>query len=96
MKMDGCNSFSEKIPAVQKNATCNFYECFSSTFLCTVTGFCYVHRFKTPLVRGEPSTQLDQFKKIEALISSDLDHWLCNLYFQVCVQLRNPLFTCLF
>uniref|UniRef100_A0A669EIX4 Orofacial cleft 1 candidate gene 1 protein n=1 Tax=Oreochromis niloticus TaxID=8128 RepID=A0A669EIX4_ORENI len=40
-------------------------------------------RFKTPLIRGEPSTQLDQFKKIEALISSDLDHWLCNLYFQV-------------
>ncbi|XP_070784660.1 uncharacterized protein ofcc1 [Enoplosus armatus] len=38
-------------------------------------------RFKTPLLRGEP--QLDQFKKIEALISSDLDHWLCNLYFQV-------------
>uniref|UniRef100_A0A3B5ABF3 Orofacial cleft 1 candidate 1 n=1 Tax=Stegastes partitus TaxID=144197 RepID=A0A3B5ABF3_9TELE len=40
-------------------------------------------RFKTPMLRGEPSTQLDQFKKIEALISSDLDHWLCNLYFQV-------------
>lgn len=42
-------------------------------------------RFKTPLVRGAPNTQLDQFQKIEALISSDLDHWLCNLYFQVCV-----------
>ncbi|XP_072234877.1 uncharacterized protein ofcc1 [Leuresthes tenuis] len=40
-------------------------------------------RFKTPMLRGEPSTRLDQFKKIEALISSDLDHWLCNLYFQV-------------
>uniref|UniRef100_A0A3Q1F893 Uncharacterized LOC110954429 n=1 Tax=Acanthochromis polyacanthus TaxID=80966 RepID=A0A3Q1F893_9TELE len=40
-------------------------------------------RFKTPLLRGEPSTQMDQFRKIEALISSDLDHWLCNLYFQV-------------
>uniref|UniRef100_A0A3B3Y6J9 Orofacial cleft 1 candidate gene 1 protein n=1 Tax=Poecilia mexicana TaxID=48701 RepID=A0A3B3Y6J9_9TELE len=40
-------------------------------------------RFKTPLIRGEPSPQLDQFKKIEAIISSDLDHWLCNLYFQV-------------
>ncbi|XP_075873493.1 uncharacterized protein LOC142882577, partial [Nelusetta ayraudi] len=39
--------------------------------------------FKTPLVRGAPNTQLDQFQKIEALISSDLDHWLCNLYFQV-------------
>ncbi|XP_041670644.1 uncharacterized protein ofcc1 [Cheilinus undulatus] len=40
-------------------------------------------RFKTPLVRGEPNKQLDQFKEIEALISSDLDHWLCNLYFQI-------------
>ncbi|KAM3592996.1 uncharacterized protein V6R79_003392 [Siganus canaliculatus] len=46
--------------------------------LCHVQG-----RFKTPLLRGEPNTQLDQFKKIEALICSDLDHWLCNLYFQV-------------
>ncbi|KAM4606575.1 uncharacterized protein ofcc1 [Polymixia lowei] len=40
-------------------------------------------RFKTPLLRGHPSPQLDQFRKIEGLISSDLDHWLCNLYFQV-------------
>ncbi|XP_059182506.1 uncharacterized protein ofcc1 [Centropristis striata] len=40
-------------------------------------------RYRTPLLRGEPNTQLDQFKKIEAVISSDLDHWLCNLYFQV-------------
>ncbi|XP_072306697.1 uncharacterized protein ofcc1 [Eucyclogobius newberryi] len=40
-------------------------------------------RFKTPLLRGEPSGQLDQFTKVESLISSDLDHWLCNLYFQV-------------
>ncbi|XP_071342021.1 uncharacterized protein ofcc1 [Trachinotus anak] len=40
-------------------------------------------RFKTPLLRGEPNSQLDQFKKIEGLISSDLDHWLCNMYFQV-------------
>ncbi|XP_023251226.1 uncharacterized protein LOC111646062 [Seriola lalandi dorsalis] len=40
-------------------------------------------RFKTPLLRGEPNTQMDQFKKIEDLISSDLDHWLCNMYFQV-------------
>lgn len=50
---------------------------------------CQSLRFKTPLLRGEPNTQLDQFKKIEALISSDLDHWLCNLYFQVCICVRN-------
>ncbi|XP_026148636.1 uncharacterized protein ofcc1 [Mastacembelus armatus] len=46
--------------------------------LCVVPG-----RFKTPLLRGVPNTQLDQFKKIEGFIASDLDHWLCNLYFQV-------------
>ncbi|XP_074549949.1 uncharacterized protein ofcc1 isoform X3 [Halichoeres trimaculatus] len=40
-------------------------------------------RFKTPLLRGEPNAQLDRFKEIEALVSSDLDHWLCNLYFQL-------------
>ncbi|XP_029004837.1 uncharacterized protein ofcc1 isoform X3 [Betta splendens] len=40
-------------------------------------------RFRTPLLRSEPNAQLDQFKKIEDLISSDLDHWLCNLYFEV-------------
>uniref|UniRef100_A0A3Q1IUV5 Uncharacterized protein n=1 Tax=Anabas testudineus TaxID=64144 RepID=A0A3Q1IUV5_ANATE len=40
-------------------------------------------RFKAPLLRCEPNRQLDQFKKIEGLIFSDLDHWLCNLYFEV-------------
>ncbi|NP_001116392.1 orofacial cleft 1 candidate gene 1 protein [Oryzias latipes] len=46
--------------------------------------FCLVQgKFKTPLLRGEPNQQMDQFKKIEAQIGSDLDNWLCNLYFQV-------------
>ncbi|XP_072769511.1 uncharacterized protein ofcc1 [Nerophis lumbriciformis] len=40
-------------------------------------------RYKTPLLRGEPHSQVDQFRKIEALMSSDLDHWLCNMYFQI-------------
>ncbi|XP_061661545.1 uncharacterized protein ofcc1 [Syngnathoides biaculeatus] len=40
-------------------------------------------RYKTPLLRGEPNMQVDQFQKIEALISTDLDHWLCNMYFQI-------------
>uniref|UniRef100_A0A674MF04 Orofacial cleft 1 candidate gene 1 protein n=1 Tax=Takifugu rubripes TaxID=31033 RepID=A0A674MF04_TAKRU len=47
--------------------------------LCHIQG-----RFKTPLIRGQPSARMDQFRKMEALISSDLDRWLCNLYFQVC------------
>ncbi|XP_046869986.1 uncharacterized protein LOC124462461 isoform X3 [Hypomesus transpacificus] len=39
--------------------------------------------FRAPLLRGGPSPRLDQFRKIEALMSSDLDTWLCNLYIQV-------------
>uniref|UniRef100_A0A8C7KRZ6 Orofacial cleft 1 candidate gene 1 protein n=1 Tax=Oncorhynchus kisutch TaxID=8019 RepID=A0A8C7KRZ6_ONCKI len=41
-------------------------------------------RFKTPILRGLPHPHLDQFRKIEGLMSADLDNWLCNLYFQVC------------
>ncbi|KAK7123975.1 hypothetical protein R3I93_022166 [Phoxinus phoxinus] len=40
-------------------------------------------KFKTPLLRGMPNSSLNQFCKIEHLLSTDLDHWLCNLYFQV-------------
>ncbi|CAJ1082412.1 uncharacterized protein ofcc1 [Xyrichtys novacula] len=55
-------------------------------------------RFKTPLLRGEPNTQVSRFNDIEALISSDLDHWLCNLYFEIkrlpsgepCIALSIP------
>ncbi|KAJ8277543.1 hypothetical protein GJAV_G00076420 [Gymnothorax javanicus] len=40
-------------------------------------------KFKTPLLRGEQHSSLDQFRKVEELMSTDLDNWLCNLYFQV-------------
>ncbi|XP_034145101.1 uncharacterized protein ofcc1 isoform X2 [Esox lucius] len=40
-------------------------------------------RFKTPFIRGHPHPDLNQFRKIEALMSSDLDNWLCNMYFEV-------------
>ncbi|XP_023661544.1 uncharacterized protein ofcc1 isoform X2 [Paramormyrops kingsleyae] len=40
-------------------------------------------KFKTPLLRGCPSPSLDQYRKMEAVMSADLDGWLCNLYFQV-------------
>uniref|UniRef100_A0A8C4VHL4 Orofacial cleft 1 candidate gene 1 protein n=1 Tax=Gopherus evgoodei TaxID=1825980 RepID=A0A8C4VHL4_9SAUR len=41
-------------------------------------------KFKCPFLRGHYDSKFDRFKKIENLISLDLDHWLCNLYFQVC------------
>uniref|UniRef100_A0ABM5GDC2 Orofacial cleft 1 candidate gene 1 protein n=1 Tax=Pogona vitticeps TaxID=103695 RepID=A0ABM5GDC2_9SAUR len=40
-------------------------------------------KFKCPLLRGHCNSKIDRFHKIENLISSDLDHWLCNLYFQI-------------
>lgn len=42
-------------------------------------------RFRTPLLRGCPNSAIDQFSKIERLLSADLDYWLCNLYFQVLI-----------
>ncbi|XP_056677030.1 uncharacterized protein LOC130458089 [Monodelphis domestica] len=44
-------------------------------------------KFKCPLLRGHYDQKLEHFRKIEDLICSDLDHWLCNLYFQVCNQM---------
>ncbi|XP_009958858.1 PREDICTED: orofacial cleft 1 candidate gene 1 protein [Leptosomus discolor] len=40
-------------------------------------------KFKCPFLRGHYDIKVDRFKKIEDFISQDLDHWLCNLYFQV-------------
>lgn len=42
-------------------------------------------KFKCPFLRGHYDSKVDRFKKIENFISQDLDHWLCNLYFQVCI-----------
>uniref|UniRef100_A0A673JFD3 Uncharacterized protein n=1 Tax=Sinocyclocheilus rhinocerous TaxID=307959 RepID=A0A673JFD3_9TELE len=39
-------------------------------------------KFKTPLLRGSLNPSLNQFRRIEHLLSTDLDNWLCNLYFQ--------------
>ncbi|XP_043848828.1 uncharacterized protein LOC122746851, partial [Dromiciops gliroides] len=39
-------------------------------------------KFKCPLLRGHYDKKLECFSKIEDFICSDLDHWLCNLYFQ--------------
>uniref|UniRef100_A0A8D2FAX6 Orofacial cleft 1 candidate gene 1 protein n=1 Tax=Theropithecus gelada TaxID=9565 RepID=A0A8D2FAX6_THEGE len=40
-------------------------------------------KFKCPLLRGHYDQKLSNFRKIEDLICLYLDHWLCNLYFQV-------------
>ncbi|XP_076188213.1 uncharacterized protein LOC143157278 [Aptenodytes patagonicus] len=40
-------------------------------------------KFKCPFLRGHYNSTVDRFQKIENFISQDLDHWLCNLYFQI-------------
>ncbi|KAG9283544.1 hypothetical protein AMEX_G2316 [Astyanax mexicanus] len=45
--------------------------------------------FHTPLLWGRPNPGLDQFRKMEQLLSADLDNWLCNLYFQVRILPRG-------
>ncbi|XP_017664146.1 PREDICTED: uncharacterized protein LOC108494298 isoform X3 [Lepidothrix coronata] len=40
-------------------------------------------KFKCPFLRGHYDPKVDRFKKIENFICQDLDHWLCNLYFQI-------------
>uniref|UniRef100_A0A8B9QBT3 Orofacial cleft 1 candidate gene 1 protein n=1 Tax=Apteryx owenii TaxID=8824 RepID=A0A8B9QBT3_APTOW len=45
-------------------------------------------KFKCPFLRGHYNSKVDRFKKIENFISLDLDHWLCNLYFQI--NWNNP------
>lgn len=52
-------------------------------------------KFKCPFLRGHYDSEIDRFKKIENFISQDLDHWLCNLYFQVCI-LKNCLIFSIF
>ncbi|KAL3889356.1 hypothetical protein ACJMK2_001700 [Sinanodonta woodiana] len=40
-------------------------------------------RYKCPFLRGEMDVSIDKHEKVEELIASDLDHWLCNLYFEI-------------
>ena len=37
---------------------------------------------------------IDKHEKIEELMASDLDHWLCNLYFEVVKLPRYSSFNC--
>ena len=40
-------------------------------------------RYKAPLLRGMMDPSLDKHEKIETLIATDVDNWLCNLYFEL-------------
>ncbi|KAK7489378.1 hypothetical protein BaRGS_00019322 [Batillaria attramentaria] len=40
-------------------------------------------KYKCPLMRGPMDMDITKHEKIEELMATDLDHWLCNLYFEV-------------
>lgn len=40
-------------------------------------------KYKCPLLRGPMDMDITKHEKAEELMASDLDHWLCNLYFEV-------------
>merc|ERR1712136_587541 len=40
-------------------------------------------RFKVPLLRGHVDKRITKHSTIEQLISSDIDHWMANLYIEV-------------
>jgi len=40
-------------------------------------------KFKVPLLFGNVNSKFDKYERIEEFMKQDLDHWMCNLYFQV-------------
>ncbi|XP_072175940.1 uncharacterized protein [Diadema setosum] len=40
-------------------------------------------KYKAPMLRGEMDTRIELHESIEKLMASDLDHWLCNVYFEI-------------
>jgi hypothetical protein len=40
-------------------------------------------RFKTPMIRGEIDLNIDKFSDIDKLYRTNIDEWLCNLYFSI-------------
>lgn len=47
-------------------------------------------RFKTPLLRGPLSLNIDRHSKIERQIAKDLQNWMCNMYFRI---IKLPRYT---
>ena len=35
------------------------------------------------MLRGEMDPRIDRHAQLEKLLASDIDHWMCNLYFEV-------------
>jgi len=59
------------------------YYYFAVTFYYSLYSKLEYSRYKVPFLRSEMDSKIDKHTKIERLMSSDLDHWMCNLYFEV-------------
>ena len=53
-------------------------------------------RYKTPMLRGDMDPGIDNFQTIEKLMATDLEHWLCNFYFEIIKLPRYLLHTFFF
>lgn len=51
--------------------------------LCTEDMTLAQGRFKLPMLRGEHSPSITQFREMEESVRTDLGHWLCNAYFEI-------------
>lgn len=40
-------------------------------------------KFKVPIMAGKVDKNISRFCEIESKIKSDLDSWLCNMYFEI-------------
>ena len=40
-------------------------------------------KFKLPVLKGEQGLSVQHFRRMEELVASDLNFWLCNIYLEV-------------
>jgi hypothetical protein len=40
-------------------------------------------KFKTPILYGNGSEHVAKYRDVEHAIKTDLDKWLCNMYFEI-------------
>jgi hypothetical protein len=69
----------------KKNALVDHHRVMAyGTFpLCDSTFDIAQGKFKVPMLRGEVDRSIDKFADIENLYKTNIDEWLCNLYFSV-------------
>lgn len=44
-------------------------------------------KFKLPMIRGPATSSVSRHRDFQELVKSNLDNWMCNIYFEV---IRRP------